>query len=75
VKNLVASQDLVIATGDNLFKLYIEGNDVGFYQEFRVDRLRIVKDRMYLASESGVSYLNWKLAEAMITCGLKSQGN
>lgn len=66
---------MVIVTGENLIKLYIDGKLVGFYQEFRIDRIRMDINRMYIASESGVNYLNWNLSTSKITCGLRRDGN
>lgn len=71
IKNMVVADGMVIVTGDNLIKLYIDGKLVGFYQEFRIDRIRMDEDRMYIASESGVNYIDWNMSTSKITCGLK----
>jgi hypothetical protein len=75
VKNMVVADGMVIVTGDNLIKLYIDGKLVGFYQEFRIDRIRMDSDRMYIASEGGVNYISWNMSGSKITCGLKREGN
>lgn len=75
VRNLVAEEGMVIATGDNLIKIYVEGNVVGFYESMRMDRLRLHGKRMFIVSETNLMYVNWFVEKPSITCGLKSKGN
>jgi hypothetical protein len=75
VRNLVAEEGMVIATGDNLIKIYVEGNVVGFYESMRMDRLRLDGKRMFIVSETNLMYVNWFVEKPAITCGLKSKGN
>jgi hypothetical protein len=64
VKNMIVANSMVVITGDNLIKIYFNGKIVGFYEELRIDRIRMTKD-----------YFNWTLSASKITCGLKSKGN
>jgi hypothetical protein len=41
VRNMIVADGMVIVTGNNLIKLYIDGKPVGFYEEFRIDRIRM----------------------------------
>lgn len=50
IKSLVVQRDLVVAVGENLVKVYSKSSIVGFYQQFEIDRLRLIADKMYIAS-------------------------
>jgi hypothetical protein len=75
VRNMIVADGIVVVTGDNLIKLYIDGKVVGFYEEFRIYRIRISHNRFYIATENGVDYLDWTVSSSKITCGLKSKDN
>jgi hypothetical protein len=75
-RDLVVGDGMVIATRDNLIRIYVEGNVVGFYWAMRMDKLRMQENRrMFIVSETNLMYVNWYVEKPSITCGLKSKGN
>lgn len=59
ITNIIASGELLVASGSNLIKIYRSDTLVAHYQSFYLDRIVVFREFLVVATELGISYFKW----------------